>query len=459
MEKIRHLVAKRNRDGTFRFYWQPAAALKAEGWPTVALRSPAGAWLDRFDAARAAQAINEWLDAWRAGAKALPAFAGCTPFAPARATATGPQGNLTTVKFPPGSVGALVAAYKADEKYRGLADATRKAYATYLDMIVEWAGDAPAAAVTRDAAEAKYRALGGGLAGRDVEWVARVRGVSIAKAGEILAAARPRKASYFVQVLRLLLGWGRNRTDGGFNIAVNVCEGIGLSFMSEPSIILPWEFERLFVDAADGLGLHSVGTALMLNNWLGQREKDILALPRVQYHGGKLTVWQSKTGKGLRVPIDRVPHVAERIEAELARQKKRGEVGPTLLMREGQAAPWGEDAFRKAWAEIRAAVAKQRDRFTVDFLRKGATEADVVETWELQFRYTRHTMIVRSYEAGVPAENIAALSGHTRAQVNQVVEHYLVRTTEMAADALDQRLAYETVRYGGGDAQAAGGEG
>jgi hypothetical protein len=43
------------------------------------------------------------------------------------------------------------------------------------------------------------------------------------------------------------------------------------------------------------MGRHSIGTAVMLDEWLGQRQGDILKLPRSIYRAGVLSIRQSKT--------------------------------------------------------------------------------------------------------------------------------------------------------------------
>src|SRR3546814_8440307 len=60
----------------------------------------------------------------------------------------------------------------------------------------------------------------------------------------------------------------------------------------------------------------------MLNDWLGQLEGDLLALPRSVYRNGVIRVRQSKTAAVVELPIGMVPRLVARLDAALERQAK-----------------------------------------------------------------------------------------------------------------------------------------
>src|SRR3546814_9370467 len=62
----------------------------------------------------------------------------------------------------------------------------------------------------------------------------------------------------------------------------------------KPRIWTPREIE-IFASHADEMGRWSVGTAVILNEWIGQREGDVLGMLRSAYQDGALRFEQSKT--------------------------------------------------------------------------------------------------------------------------------------------------------------------
>jgi hypothetical protein len=170
--KIRHLVSLPGKAGSTRWYWRPAKTLKQAGWRDHRLDD------DAVKAAQQAEALNAEVDAWRRGES------------PPKAPATTAKRHKTAA---PGSIESLVADYKQSRWWLKLAPRTRKDYSTYLDLIIRWAGDLPARAITAPAVEAFY-----GAHFRRVEGAGRKRRV----------IETPAKAHAAIRVLRLLLSVG-----------------------------------------------------------------------------------------------------------------------------------------------------------------------------------------------------------------------------------------------------------
>jgi len=386
---VRHLVERPGADGP-RFYWQPSTALRAAGWQARRLVDAGGAPLrEAHQAAAAAEAINRELDAWRAAQDAGAA----KPRAPKA-----------------GTVAALVAAYQRSRWWRELAPRTQRDYAAHLAAIVAWAGARPARSLTPPDVQAFHAAQLGRR---------RVR----AAGGRWVVEETPAKAAAAVAVLRLLLEAGRRLGLVSDNAAAR--PGIGRERQREPQL---WSAEAVaaMVAAADAAGLRSMGTAILLNAWLGQREGDVLALAPWSVEDGALRLRQGKRGRLVALPVGTVPQLVARLREDAAQPGAVRSVSH-LLVCELTGQPWAESTFRHKFAEVRAAAA-----------------AALPECAGLRFMELRHTAVTRLHEAGVDALGIAAITGHAPGSVLRILaDHYLVRTEKAAARAFATRLAAE----------------
>jgi integrase len=398
--KIRHLVAKKNTDGTARHYWQPSAELRAAGWKPRRLAQDQATAIDQ------AEALNADVDAWRRGDVA--------PSAPATVKARGK-------KHAPGTVSALIADYKASRFWSKLAAATtRRSYEWALDAIEAWAGDQPARGITAPAVQAFYEAQL-----RRVEQHGRKR----------VVVETPAKAAAAVRVLRLLLQVGVRLGYLGSNPASR--PGISLTRKRDPR---PWSPDQVrhMAAVADRLGWRSIGTAMLLNEWIGQREGDVLTLPPFRVEAEALVIRQGKTKRVVALPVHQVPHLVARLRAEAERDG--AVLSPThLLLNDRTGQPWNEHTFRHTFADIRAAAVTglpaTADQPAIDPMPSCA---------DLRFMELRHTAVTRLHEAGVDYLGISGITGHTPGTVQAMCDkHYLVRTAKAAEGAFRKRLAAE----------------
>jgi hypothetical protein len=398
--KIRHLVAKANAAGRLRHYWQPSAELRAEGWLPERLPD------DEFAAMARAEVKNADVDAWRRGEAA--------PSAPAAVKAR-------SKKAPPGTVAALIADYKASRFWTKLAaSTTRRSYEWALDAIEAWAGDQPARGITAPAVQAFYEAQL-----RRVEQQGRKR----------VVIETPAKAAAAVRVLRLLLQVGVRLGYLSSNPASR--PGISLTRKRDP---LPWAPHQVqhMAAVADRLGWRSLGTAMLLNEWIGQREGDVLTLPPFRVEAEALVIRQGKTKRLVALPVHLVPHLVARVKGEAERDG--AVVSAThLLLHDRTGQPWNEHTFRHVFAGIRAAAAAglpaQGDQPAIDAMPSCA---------DLRFMELRHTAVTRLHEAGVDYLGISGITGHTPGTVQAMCDkHYLVRTAKAAEGAFRKRLAAE----------------
>lgn len=364
-EKPRYFVEKAGAGGLPRYFWQPSKDLRDAGF------QPARLLGDEAAAMQQADRRNEEVDRWRDGRDFI---------APTAAV---------------DSLDALIADYRTSRRWRELKPKTRRSYEYCFGILVEWAGDAPVTAL-------------------DARRIERFH--------EALARKTPATANACVRVLRLLLEHARRE---GI-VAINAAIRPRLVDSARKGRLWSREAIDAFVAAADAAGFPSVGTAVALNEWLGQREGDLLALPRSAWKGGELIVEQSKTGAQVALPLGMVPHLVARLDAELERQAARKVTATTLLVCETTGRPWREYHFVHTVADIRATAAK-----------------DCPELTGLWFQHLRHTAVTRLAEAECELPMIAAITGHALATVAQIVDRYLVRTRRLARAAFARRIESE----------------
>jgi integrase len=410
--RVRYLVVRAGAAGAPpKYFWQPSPQLRDRGWRQV--RVPA-VWRDLGDtdlllagAIAEANRRNAELDRWREHATAPAA-----PKPPALRTLGGLIRLYEESGFPP--------AKRGPRQPKALAPKTIRDYRQCLGELRRWGADAPIGSITAH----RLKKLHEGL------------------------AAKPARAAAVMRVARLLLEFGR----GEDWLQINPADRLGVGASAPMGILWPREAVAAFVEAADRLGRRSIGDAIVLDEWLGQRQADVLRWPIHVLDAGGLVVRQRKGGAGVRLPVALVPALVVRVEAALARHKRREDNGapaPTrLIVSEATGLPYREDNFRHVFGLVRAAVsAAHPSGFAIDYLRPGRPDDDpaasVIHARELWFMHLRHTAVVRLAEAGAETAQIAAITGHSLASVNQILDRYLVRTGELARAAFQKRLDKE----------------
>lgn len=458
---VRYLIEKPGRRGEPpRYFWQPAAAMRKQGY---ALQRVPDNWAEIADpvtlkrlAIEAAQDLNRQLDARR---KAEPA--------PTR----------RPVAAPMRSVDALIALYKSTDQpgaFRFKSNgkprprSTQRGYEQCLERIGAWAGDAPVTAIGAKRVQVLKQSM----------------------------ADTPSFANAVVRVLRLLLSFGRREEW----LTINAASQPKLLGTDPSGQLWPAQAVVMFTETADRRGRQSMGTAVTVDEWIGQREGDVLRLPRnlLQRAGdGTVTLRQGKGGVAVSLPLGMVPHLVARVEAEQARLDKLykdAKVPPmTLIVSEETGRPYKEDNFRHVFADIRAEMAAEMRRkkgwrlddkgawhnselrlmlsqcglagqaladrlafeykraasFEVDYLVPGrasdAPDAFLLYVEELQFMHLRHTAVTRLGESDASDELISVITGHAPASVKQILQRYLVRTKKLARLAFQKRLDAEGI--------------
>lgn len=419
--KPRYFVDKPGANGGRRYYWQPSADLQALGWKPVRLCAADGTPFARLEerglAIAAADARNAELDSWRSGKPAIQ-LAAAGSAGDGRALAIGDNGGpaLAVPKRSPviqiGSLAHLIRAYKASDDFKSLREKTRDSYEVNMRALEAWGGDAPIRAIGPARVQALYHAF---------------------------KERTPSKARALVGMLRILLAFAI-RTELLPAGSVNAASDPRMEGAEQTGRLWPLAAIGRFIETADAMGHHSIGTAVLVNHWLGQRQADVLKMKRVAYRDGRFFVAQRKSGGKAKVAVPHSPWVQARVDAELQRQAARGVIGATdLLLCETTGQTWDKNGFHRAFAAIRAKVAATWPAFAP--AHDAIVDQDAVPMAELQFMHLRHTAVTELAIAGCTVPEIAAITGHTIASVEAILERYLVRTSELAAAATTKRLA------------------
>lgn len=238
----RYVVERRTRTGDVVLYWQPSAALRAEGWRSTRLPD------ERRAAYAVADDLNDKLDRWYRG--------------------KGDPNRQKSSAPPRGTVAWCIEEYRRSSFFRDLAVRTRRDYERHLDAIRAWAGAEPVQAVTPRVVYA---------------W------------REALAKGSQRQGTYRLQVLRLLLAHAVRMGELDRNPAERF-----RAFASPPRDVV-WTDDE--VAAFEQHASPEMRLALRLALWTGQRQGDVLRMRWSDIRDGRLEVRQGKTRALVSIPI------------------------------------------------------------------------------------------------------------------------------------------------------------
>lgn len=253
--------------------------------------------------------------------------------------------------------------------------------------------------------------------------IASVRPPDVFRMYEAQAEISIPAANCMTAVLSAAFSWARLR--GQHNVTANPCERMQRQ-AAPPRLRVgtPQEMAAL-VNAADAIGLHGIGDAIMLGLWTGQRQSDRLALIEGPLDQGRRIFKQRKTGA--IVAIRATPALEARLEA--ARDRKR-ELARTDLVVVSDAAgkAYDEHHYRSTFRRVReAAVAGVRDAATGAWLVEPVPGLDDFRDQDL-----RDTAVTWLARAGCTIPEICAITGHSLQSATMVLKHYLAMDAAMA---------------------------
>lgn len=176
-----------------------------------------------------------------------------------------------------------------------------------------------------------------------------------------------------------------------------------------------------------GINRKSLALAVRFAFDTGQRSNDIISLTWSRWNNGLMRIKQAKTGTTVLVPA--LPELVTMV----------GEVAATstqIIVSEETGRPYKADNFSHLINEgFRAIGAKDPETGEPLGLLDEETGKPKV------FRDLRRSAVVRLALAGCSIPMLSAITGHSYAQCEQILETYLPRTSEMAKLAIEKLLA------------------
>lgn len=280
-----------------------------------------------------------------------------------------------------GTLKALIQRYMESDAYTQLSKRTRSDYLKQTRKIEEKFGDLPIPALNDARVRSDF-----------LDW------------RDKLAKRSKRQADYALTVLGIILSWS---VDRGL-IEANHAYRPKRKYKSDRSNKI---WTQANVEAFVAKAPKELVLALILGRDTGQRQGDLLRLTWTAYDGEYIRLTQSKTGAQVEIPLTRA--VKRSLERLKKRRSKNSIQSATILARnDGQ--PWKQDHFRHAWRKV-----------TLEAGLDGLTFSDL-----------RGTAVTRLADAGCTTPEICAITGHSLASANVILQHYLARTRTQADAAI-----------------------
>lgn len=369
------LRERRRADGSTRIWWEPSAAARELGFAAVELDEKRLTW-----SRRQAEKINAELErAQRVGRREVP------------------RGSGRTVE-------ALIEDLRRSVAWTDdIAEKTRKSYdALFRQIIAKW-GAHQVREFTKPVMHTWYQTL-------------------YRTKGEHMSVALLRAMSRIMSHAEMI-GW---RSEGS-----NPCFRLKMKTPKGRSRSASWPEIDALVAAADHVGLSSIGTAIMLSLFQGQRETDIMLATcgafreriiradgqrraRIQW-----TFTRSKRGNAGAMWLH--DEVAARVRPLL----KGAPADRRLLRDEETGRDYDEDLFIRRWVKVREAAVKAD---------KAGKLADLAG---LQFRDLRRTFGILSRSGGSTKDDTADVLGNSAAVNPQLAEVYMPSQLDTASRAVD----------------------
>lgn len=335
------------------------------------------------------------------------------------------------------TVEALLEDWLRSDRVKSLAAKTRDGYRKQVNAVLYKPRATRNEALALEAlARAPVQAIGTPELQTFFEYQKRERGLHMARAS--------------IAVISAAWSWGRTSTF--WRLGVNPRDGLSLE-QPEGRIVIYSDAEiRALVAAADALDRPSIGDAILLGLFTGQRQGDRLALADKGLVEGRRRFKQSKTDAIVAIP--ETPQLKARLEAarkrvaELAIGMPADKRPSTVIVDETTRREWNEHTYRHEFARIRAAaIAGVPDQAMMALeLRNDPAPAWLVEPCpsldgkrDQDLRDTAVTWLAR---AGCTLPEIASITGHSLRSIHQILQHYLAITPELADSAIAKLVAW-----------------
>jgi integrase len=221
----------------------------------------------------------------------------------------------------------------------------------------------------------------------------------------------------------------------------NPCHHLNLT--KAPPRVRTWPVEgvRAMLAAAEAAGKPSIGDAMMIALYSGQRQNDVLSLvdqagasaARKAAAGEALRFLQNKTKVHVAIfaapdLVARLARAEERRAAIITRRKvvslKGGDL-PVVMNSRGNA--WFPGAFRIAFRRIRDRLAAERPELGIG---------------DLHFQDLRDTAVTWLAMADCSIPMICSYTGHTLENATRILRHYMALNEAMAREAGAKQVAW-----------------
>jgi integrase len=214
-------------------------------------------------------------------------------------------------------------------------------------------------------------------------------------------------------VLRLAFSHALDRDRG--DISINPCVALRLR-LPKPRLRCATQQEiSVLVEAADSVE-PSIGDAIIIALFTGQRQSDVLALTVDSVRSGRIILQQRKAATPMSIHV--VPALESRLEIIRKRNAKAG-LNAVALVCKQDGSHWNQDTFRHAYAAIRNEAAK-----TLPSLA------------DLRFQDLRDTSVTWLARSGCTIPEIASVTGHALESIHTTMKHYLIIDETMNNSAM-----------------------
>lgn len=228
-------------------------------------------------------------------------------------------------------------------------------------------------------------------------------------------------ANGMIAVLRLAYSEAILRGRGG--ILVNPCLKLKLQ-QPEPRLRCASVAEiAALMATADALE-PSIGDAIVIALFTGQRRGDVLALSEEGVEGGRAKMRQRKTAAP--VSVRALPQLLARFATIRARDRAANRVTTTLVTDPRSGRPWNESSFSHRFAELRAAAVAGQVAGDMAAGDAAAGRAPCPSLADFRFSDLRDTAVTWLARAGCTIPEIASVTGHSEGSIHTILKHYLL---------------------------------
>lgn len=281
-------------------------------------------------------------------------------------------------------------------------------------------------------------------------------------------ARGPHAARHCISAFSAAWNWGQKSTK--WRLGLNPRHQIEFKQPDGRVSIISADGIKALVDVADAAGCPSVGDAVMLGLFTGQRQNDRLALQDGGLIDGRRRFNQKKTR--VIVEIKETPRLAARLSEARIRvsemMMKRGvKIRPeSIVVDELTMQPFGSNAYRHRFEDVRNVAIHGWKAFETfsEARRRAEREGKAIpESTDQPWRFPpcralaysdegnwdpkrdqdlRDTCVTLLYRAGCSLQEICDITGHSYQAVKTIRDHYLARDPASADAAIDKLVAY-----------------